>query len=350
MTTYFYTLSSTRDRNNIRYVGKTVRKLDYRLDAHICAARNAQLIKYTHNHNYNWINKELDEGYKIIIEEIDRCEDNWQFWEKYWICQFKCWGFKLNNISEGGDGVPGIKQSEEWIQKRIKHQIGVPKSEECRRKISEALKGRKLSSETISKVSRSIVNLQGRPVDQYDLEGNFIRSWEYIKLAASTLNIDESNLGACCKGKENHATAGGFIWRYSGDPAPKVDTSLYIIQLSLTGEYINTYKNPNEAALALNSKGTNIKRCCTEEFVQCNGYIFIYKKDFNDSYVKTRVSKVKTVGVKRRILALDLNGTVIGEFKNCTDAANSLNLDRKKIAKCCKGELESYKNFKFEYI
>lgn len=50
-------------------------------------------------------------------------------------------------------------------------------------------------------------------VDQYDLDGNFIQTWDYIKQAADTLQINKACISACCSGKQK--TAGGFIWRYS---------------------------------------------------------------------------------------------------------------------------------------
>ena len=49
-----------------------------------------------------------------------------------------------------------------------------------------------------------------KKINQYDLEGNFIKQWNSIKEATKTLNIN--NLSACCSG--NRKTAGGYVWKY----------------------------------------------------------------------------------------------------------------------------------------
>lgn len=47
-------------------------------------------------------------------------------------------------------------------------------------------------------------------INQYDLNGKFIKQWKSIKDALKELKIN--NISACCRGKRN--TAGGYIWRY----------------------------------------------------------------------------------------------------------------------------------------
>lgn len=50
------------------------------------------------------------------------------------------------------------------------------------------------------------------PILQYDLNNNLIREWGSGKLVNKELNINNSHITACCKGKRK--TCGGFIWRY----------------------------------------------------------------------------------------------------------------------------------------
>lgn len=51
------------------------------------------------------------------------------------------------------------------------------------------------------------------PIDQFDLNGNFIKTWDSIKLASEMLNINACNITRCCKGVRNKT--GGYIWRYA---------------------------------------------------------------------------------------------------------------------------------------
>lgn len=50
-------------------------------------------------------------------------------------------------------------------------------------------------------------------VKQYDLNGNFIRTWDSILEAGENLNIDNSSIVKVCKHKKNQA--GGYIWAYN---------------------------------------------------------------------------------------------------------------------------------------
>lgn len=355
MITKFYTLASTRDLNEIRYIGKTVKPLHYRLDGHLCAARRAKNLNYTHNHNYNWINKEVKEGYSIIIEEIDECDSNfnWQLIEKYWISQFKSWGFKLNNISEGGDGVAGYKQSEELIRKRTKPLIGTHRSEETKKKISESSLGKEISQETKNKIKDKIINLQGRKVKQYDLDGNFIKTWDYIKLASTSLHIDAANISACCMYKPNHSTAGGYIWRYEEDNSPIIiDKSNYIVQIDFFGNKIKEWKNANLAGKELDMKGTNILKVCKNEFVQYRGCLFMFLKDYENISKEDLDKKINIASKKavKKVAQYDLNKNLIKIYNNCAEVERELKIGRNTITKCCKGEKESYKGFIFQYI
>ena len=44
----------------------------------------------------------------IYIDEVPT--EDWEYWEKYWIAQYKSWGFKLENITHGGNGLSFHKQ------------------------------------------------------------------------------------------------------------------------------------------------------------------------------------------------------------------------------------------------
>lgn len=56
---------------------------------------------------------------------------------------------------------------------------------------------------------------QYRPVLQYDLEGNFIRRYDFTSDAIKAIGLNKSSRASitrCCKGKQK--TCGGYIWRY----------------------------------------------------------------------------------------------------------------------------------------
>lgn len=214
---YFYTLSDPRTPDVIRYIGKTKSPLNRRLSGHISSTKRAFLDKGTRNYNMNWIKSLLDLGLKPLILEIDsiECEDDskeWIIFEKYWISQFKSWGFSLTNLTDGGDGNQNQYFSKESIEKRAEKIRGIPRPQEIRDQISESNKGKPKSAEHIKNTREGIIKKQGRAVNQYSLQGEFIREWRCMSEAADYYNVDRSSLMRCCQGKFKKSA--GFVWKY----------------------------------------------------------------------------------------------------------------------------------------
>ena len=108
----------------------------------------------------------------------------------------------------------------------------IPMSEEQRRKISEALKGRILSEETknmiskarvgkhhseetrkkLSKANKGKINAPTKSVIQYSKDGEFIAEYPSIMEAERQTGCKNESICQCCKGKQK--SAGGFIWKY----------------------------------------------------------------------------------------------------------------------------------------
>lgn len=55
-------------------------------------------------------------------------------------------------------------------------------------------------------------NKTSKKVNQYDLEGNFIKTFNSIIEASKETNTNRANISACCKGKLNKTN--NYIWRY----------------------------------------------------------------------------------------------------------------------------------------
>lgn len=59
------------------------------------------------------------------------------------------------------------------------------------------------------------VNKTTVEVYQYDIDGNFIKSWNCIKDVERILGIQSCNITRACQHKRH--TAGGFVWKYVKD-------------------------------------------------------------------------------------------------------------------------------------
>ena len=167
--TYIYTLS---DGYEIRYVGKT-KYPNKRFTSHINECKNKKTYKE------KWINKVLTNNGKIVFEILEICDDSISDEvEIYWIHQLKSWGFKLVNLTKGGDGgspmlgknhtkETKIKMSE--AQKKVNRVYkpwnkGLKMSEDFRKKISDSNKNKKISEETKRKISESRKGIKRGPL------------------------------------------------------------------------------------------------------------------------------------------------------------------------------------------
>lgn len=119
---------------------------------------------------------------------------------------------KLSEANKGRTGVWKGKHLPEETRKKISeaqkgekgHMYGKHLSEEARRKISEAGKGREVSEETRSKISKAL----SKPILCVET-GEVFRG---ITEAERQTGNNHSNLVACLKGRQK--TCGGYHWKY----------------------------------------------------------------------------------------------------------------------------------------
>ena len=92
------------------------------------------------------------------------------------------------------------------VRLNISHTMkGIPKTQETRTKMSESQKGRVMPKGKDSKRAISI--------DQFDLEGTFLKKFGSIADAARELKCQNSGICLVLKGKMK--TSAGYIWKYS---------------------------------------------------------------------------------------------------------------------------------------
>lgn len=55
-------------------------------------------------------------------------------------------------------------------------------------------------------------NKNSKPILQFDIDNNLIRSWDSSGQASKILKISQGNINQCCNNKRS--TAGGYIWKF----------------------------------------------------------------------------------------------------------------------------------------
>ena len=196
----------TNKVNGMQYVGQTCnfkqRENDWR-----CLKKS-----YANSH----IDKDreiygLDNFETAILAEVDIQEEAYKIEEMY----IK----ELNTIYPNGYNICfGGKNNSGGGKRENNGFYGKHHSSESKRKLSESKKGikhpmygKKQSEETIRK---KIIKIS-KAINQYDLEGNFIRRWASATEAGTTMKLCISHITKCCKGKRK--TCGGYIWKHAED-------------------------------------------------------------------------------------------------------------------------------------
>lgn len=136
-------------------------------------------------------------------------------------------------------------------------------------------------------------------LNQYDLNGKYLKTWNSIKECSEQLNIVIGTIYASCYKEDSSKCAKNFLFR-------KFNNSIDNIK-----PYINLKNNPY-------TKG-----------------IGIIRKE------KRVFSKVLCFSKKDK--------KFLKEFLNCSEAARELKIDNSCISKCCRGKIYYYKDYIFEY-
>lgn len=164
---------------------------------------------------YGWNNFEHIVLYEHLSKE-DACLKEIELIKKYKTMN-KEFGY---NMCEGGNLTVGYHHTEESKNKMSEKRKGMYKgknnpmygrkppiygkhlTQEHKRKISEAKKGK----------TQAYEEKLGRKVDQYDLEGNFIKTWNSIAKVEREMDLKGTHISRVCRGKRK--STGGYVWKY----------------------------------------------------------------------------------------------------------------------------------------
>lgn len=309
---------------NVRYIGKTTMDLKVRFRGHLVGRNSAK------THKNNWIKKLFKEGVKPIVHQIDVVpEEEWRFWERFWISQMKTWGFKLTNTTEGGDGLSGYSHKESTKAKqstgRYKYLEQAEKkswnegmkgfeSEETKNKRSNSLMGHVVTEEQIekgrnTKIERGICQskeekIAKRKEVEIKMEQDFIeRCYKIHKIDISSLEIvatmDVAQLkenydldevrnirGSCLSSKINNKFRSylNYFWSYEGvdfsnfkRPHEDSKRKRKVDQFDLEDNFIKTWNLMSEAEEFYNKRSsTNIVANCRGNQKSAYGYKWRY--------------------------------------------------------------------------
>jgi len=196
-----------------------------------------------------------------------------------------------------------------------------------------------------------------KDIAQYDLYGNFIRSWHGIRETARELNINKNGIIACIKGKK--PTAFGFQWTYWNGTEEPIDPFYKIIpitQYTRTGEFVAKFDSPYDAEIETGIDAGSIKENCDGKRISAGNYIWRYKEDSFDKY---RIEKLKDrpnrkgIYKERKIKQYDKNGNYIKTWNNAHEAVKELELKESAfngISAAASGRRKTAQGYIWKYV
>lgn len=111
-----------------------------------------------------------------------------------------------------------------------------------------------------------------RTVEQYDLKGNLIYTWNTAKLAAEYYNTTSKAIRKVCTGERK--TCCDFIWKYTKLIENKKNKA--IMQYDINGELIRKWNNLREAAIFYGVTFQAIERVISGKYKTCCGFVWGY--------------------------------------------------------------------------
>ncbi len=201
-----YTVYMHKNKINGKvYIGITKQKVKERWQNGL-GYRNCSLF-YNSIKKYKWKNFE----HIILFTNLTKEEAEQKEIEliKYYKSNCRKYGY---NIENGGHCNIMSEETKEKIRKKA---IGRKMSDDFKEKCRINNTGKKVSQKTKDKMSKSQLGKHSIKTNQYDLDGNYIKTWNSAREAAKYYNIDEGNITQCCRKRSK--SCNNFIWRYYND-------------------------------------------------------------------------------------------------------------------------------------
>lgn len=117
-----------------------------------------------------------------------------------------------------------------------------------------------------------------KPVNQYSLDGEFIREWPSAQEASKKLGISIKAIQCCVTGY--YQTGGGYIWKYTNGARVHTNRRKRVLQYSLDGVFIAEHDDVFVASKATGVCHETIRDICKgRRITRRTKFIFKFKDD-----------------------------------------------------------------------
>jgi group I intron endonuclease len=205
-------------------------------------------------------------------------------YERLYIRQYHDCGVELLNLTEGGEGSRGYKHTDDArkiMKAKAVGRIAGDKNPNYGKGLcgkNNPMFGKKRPKELLDK----LLGVNQKAVVQYSLSGEVIKIYPSIAEASRITGLRVANISSICCKRPECKTAGGFAWRFKGDPFGEVVNKNFapILQFTRDGVFIKEWPSIKEAMIALGLNKTDPSHICARASGKGRGktaYGFIWK-------------------------------------------------------------------------
>lgn len=237
------------------------------------------------------------------------------------------------NITDGGEGTVGWCPSEKLRSKWSEQRKGRTITEEWRKHISEAGKGRKMPEGHGKKLGQIARERDSIAIVQLTMDGVFIQSFYSIRDAGRYFGNakNTSDIISCCKGKA--LSAKGFIWLY------KTDYDSYVKEGTLNNYVANIHNKIN----------SGYKYHKPEEWRKKLSEIR-KGKNYNTPEHMHKMKEKSLEVCKKCVMQLSVEGVPVSVFRSAVEIKEKTGFGKSSISCCCNGKNKTAYGYKWQFI
>lgn len=193
--------------NSKIYIGITNKTLEKRKYNHYIKVKTNSNFKF-HNALRKYQGQEIWEEFCFAFSWEDACELERKFILEFNSCQN---GY---NSTSGGEG--NYNPCSEVLKKMSDWQKGIPKSEEHKKKLSEAKLGKKYKSRSEDSRLNIALSRGSKKFSVFNKDTNeFLGEWVNMSACARQLNIQPARIQKCLKYPEKYKRVKNYIFKLS---------------------------------------------------------------------------------------------------------------------------------------
>ena len=179
--------------------------------------------------------------------------------------------------------------------------------------------------------SENIKSKTSMAIDVYDLEGNFLNTYNSIVLASKETGSPKDGIGNCCRGVKQK-TCNNLVFKYHNEPfdlnliSKSIRNNDYnrpIVQYNVFGENEKEFINIDELSVTINEQKADIYKQLIGKKYSIKNKIYRFKDENFNKY------PIYIFGIEQ----YDMDGNFIKRWEACCDCENTLGFKKGSISK-----------------